>query len=253
MADPAAESIQGKAYRLLKAIKARTENTHAPVFVAELAPELHLDESEVQGAFRYLKGKRWIDTFNIDYTARINAAGHDVVAEVERMNAANASRTPPDEGLADASGAKRDSAMEWDAFISHASEDKESFVRPLAKRLQEHGLRVWFDELTLTVSDSLRRSIDRGLGRSRYSIVVISPDFLKKEWPQKELDGLVAREIEGVKVILPVWHNIGATDIRAYSPTLADRLAVSSSSGLDHVTDQLPRAISSEPVGREAA
>jgi hypothetical protein len=54
---------------------------------------------------------------------------------------------------------------------------------------------------------------------------------------------LVAREVNGVKVILPVWHDIGAADIRAYSPTLADRLAVSSSKGLDHVTDELLRAI----------
>lgn len=133
--------------------------------------------------------------------------------------------------------------MEWDVFISHASEDKEGFVRPLANRLQEQGLRVWFDEFTLTIGDSLRRSIDRGLANSRYGIVVVSPDFLKKEWPQKELDGLVAREVEGVKVILPVWHNMGAADIAAYSPTLADRVAVSSVRGLDHVTDQLLTAV----------
>jgi len=85
------------------------------------------------------------------------------------------------------------------------------------------------------------------LARSRYGIVVISPDFLKKEWPQKELDDLVAREVEGIKVILPVWHNIGEPEIRAYSPTLADKLAVSSSKGLDHVTDQLLKAIGRSP------
>jgi TIR domain len=137
--------------------------------------------------------------------------------------------------------------MEWDVFISHASEDKAVFVGPLATRLQEHGLRVWYDNFTLTLGDSLRRSIDSGLARSRYGIVVISPDFLKKEWPQKELDGLVAREIEGAKVILPVWHNIGEPEVRAYSPTLADKLGVPSSKGLDHVTDQLLRAIGHTP------
>ena len=241
------ESIQEKAYRLLKAIKTRTENSHQPIFVAELAPELNLNEGEMQGAFRYLKGKRWIETFNIDYTARINAAGHDVIAEVERRSTASASRAPAEQGSIAATEIKRDSAMEWDVFISHASEDKESFVSLLARRLQEQGLRVWFDEFTLTIGDSLRRSIDRGLARSRYGIVVISPDFLKKEWPQKELDGLVAREIDGVKVILPVWHNIGAAEIGAYSPMLADRLAVSSSKGLDHVTDQLLKAIRLSP------
>jgi hypothetical protein len=131
----------------------------------------------------------------------------------------------------------------WDVFISHASEDKDDFVRPLARGLGDRGLNVWFDEYTLTVGDSLRRSIDRGLAGSRFGIVVISPDFLHKEWPQRELDGLVAREIGGGKVILPVWHNISAEQIRQYSPTLADRLAVSSARGLDHVIAELMRVI----------
>jgi hypothetical protein len=145
--------------------------------------------------------------------------------------------------------------MEWDVFISHASEDKENFARPLANQLREKGLRVWFDEFTLTIGDSLRRSIDQGLAKSRYGVVVISPDFLKKEWPQKELDGLVSREIEGVKVILPVWHNIGATEIRTWSPMLSDRLAATSSKGLDHVTEQLLEAMRrGQPrVGQDAA
>lgn len=65
----------------------------------------------------------------------------------------------------------------WDLFISHASEDKESFVRPLAHFLRELGLKVWYDEFTLSVGDSLSRSIDNGLARSRYGVVVISPAF----------------------------------------------------------------------------
>jgi TIR domain len=133
--------------------------------------------------------------------------------------------------------------MEWDVFISHASEDKEGFARPLAEGLTKRGLKVWFDEFTLTVGDSLRRSIDRGLAQSRFGVVVISPDFLRKEWPQKELDGLVAREVDGVKVILPVWHRIRAKEIRAYSPTLADRVAASSDKGLDQFIAELIRAI----------
>ena len=131
----------------------------------------------------------------------------------------------------------------WDVFISHASEDKEDFVRPLARALRARGLSVWFDELTLTVGDSLRRSIDRGLARSRFGVVVISPHFLDKEWPQRELDGLAAREVDGTKVILPVWHNITAEQLRARSPMLADRIATLSSNGIDRVVDDLARAI----------
>lgn len=133
--------------------------------------------------------------------------------------------------------------MEYDLFISHASEDKSEIVRPLAERLQNRGLRVWLDEQELTLGDSLRRSIDQGLSRSRYGLVILSPAFFHKEWPNKELDGLVAREDGREKVILPIWHNVGAADIIEYSPALADKLAVSTSLGLAHVTDRIIEAV----------
>ena len=131
----------------------------------------------------------------------------------------------------------------WDVFISHASEDKEDFVRPLAEALRARGLSVWFDEFTLTLGDSLRRSIDSGLARSRFGVVILSPNFLEKGWPQKELDGLIAREIDGAKVILPVWHNISANEILSYSPMLADRLAIQSSNGLVQVVKAITDAV----------
>lgn len=135
------------------------------------------------------------------------------------------------------------SAPTWDVFVSHASEDKAGLVRPLVDELRAAGLQVWYDEAELRVGDSLRRSIDRGLARSRFGIVVISPDFLAKQWPQRELDGLVAREDDGTKIILPVWHRISAAEIRRVSPTLADRLAVSSNRGIAEVARELLRAI----------
>jgi len=127
----------------------------------------------------------------------------------------------------------------WDVFISHASEDKELFARPLAEALQSHGVTVWFDAFTLRVGDSLRQAIDRGLACSRYGVVVLSDAFFQKHWPQRELDGLVARESSGGKVLLPVWHGVDEARVRAYSPTLADRFAVSSSKGVEHVVEQL--------------
>lgn len=132
---------------------------------------------------------------------------------------------------------------QWDAFICHASEDKESLVRPLAESLTQMGLLVWYDEFALKVGDSLRRSIDRGLGRSRFGIVVLSHAFFEKEWPQRELDGLVAREVDGRKVILPVWHEVTLEEVRRYSPTLADRVAAKSSEGLEGVVHRLISAM----------
>lgn len=132
---------------------------------------------------------------------------------------------------------------EWDAFICHASEDKEDFVRSLANALQASGLKVWYDEFTLKVGDSLRTAIDEGLARSRFGIVVLSNSFFAKQWPRRELDGLVSKEIAGVKVILPVWHKISLDDVRRNSPMLAGVVAAKSSDGLDTVVRQLRDAM----------
>lgn len=134
----------------------------------------------------------------------------------------------------------------WDVFVSHASEDKESFVRPLVDALRESGISVWYDEATLKVGDGLRRSIERGLAKSQYGIVIISKAFLAKEWPQRELDGLVSKEEDGSKVVLPVWHDITAQEVRSHSPMLADRLAVPSSRGVKAVVQELLQVIRPE-------
>lgn len=124
---------------------------------------------------------------------------------------------------------KSDNVPDWigyDAFICHASEDKEDFVRPLAEELANKNFYIWYDEFELTVGDSLRESIDRGLRKSAYGIVVLSKSFFSKEWTQYELNGLVNREMSGEKVILPVWYKIGREEIVEYSPPLADKVAV---------------------------
>ena len=118
---------------------------------------------------------------------------------------------------------------EYDFFISHASEDKDAFVRPFAEALVEAGCKVWYDETMLKPGDSLRRCIDKGLVDSRFGIVVISPSFIKKSWPEYELNGMVAKEMNGHKVIIPIWYNVTIDDVLHFSPTLADKLAIDAS------------------------
>jgi hypothetical protein len=108
-----------------------------------------------------------------------------------------------------------------DVFICHASEDKDSFVRPLAEALRELHIEVWYDEFSLRIGDSLRQTIDRGLASSRFGIVVLSPAFFRKRWTQRELNGLVAREMrENRELVLPIWHGVDHAEIIEYSPPL---------------------------------
>ncbi|WP_018403074.1 toll/interleukin-1 receptor domain-containing protein [Marinobacter gelidimuriae] len=131
-----------------------------------------------------------------------------------------------------------------DVFISHASEDKDSFVRPLAQELTGMGFKVWYDEGTLKVGDSLRQKIDQGLSSSRYGVVVLSGAFFAKNWPQYELNGLVAREMAGGKVILPIWHKVSKDEVLSYSPTLADKVALNTAiSSVSEIAQQLSEVL----------
>src|ERR1700688_1605613 len=127
-----------------------------------------------------------------------------------------------------------------DVFICHASEDKDDFVRPLAQALRERHIEVWYDEFSLRVGDSLRQAIDRGLANSQFGIDVLSPAFFRKRWPQRELNGLVTREMhENRELVLPIWHGVDHAEIIKHSPPLADVRAIRSASGMDSVVAEL--------------
>jgi hypothetical protein len=113
----------------------------------------------------------------------------------------------------------------YDVFISHASEDKEEVVRPLVYALQKEGLTVWYDEFEMKIGDSLRRKIDKGLVNSKFGIVVLSKDFIKKGWTNYELDGIISKAVTGEQVVLPIWHNITKKEVIDFSPSLSDKVA----------------------------
>lgn len=119
-----------------------------------------------------------------------------------------------------------------DIFLSHASEDK-SVARALYRALKRKGVSVWFDEGTLKIGDSLRTKIDEGLAHCRFGVVILSPSFFAKDWPKKELDGLVSREnISGKKVLLPIWHQVTKAQVTKFSPMLSGRLAGNTKDGI---------------------
>lgn len=128
----------------------------------------------------------------------------------------------------------------FDVFISHASEDKDEVVRPLATAIQAAGLSVWYDEFELRIGDSLRRKIDRGLASSRFGVVILSPSFFGRGWPEYELDGLVTRAVSEDQILLPIWHNVSKREVMNYSPSLADRLARNTST---HTVEEIAAEI----------
>jgi hypothetical protein len=137
-----------------------------------------------------------------------------------------------------------DEIRDFDVFISHASEDKDAIVRPLANALAARGLSVWYDEFELRIGDSLRRKIDAGIARSRFGIVVLSQAFFAKSWPQYELDGLVTMAVSARQVLLPVWHGVSRDDVIAQSPSLADKVALRTADmTIDGISDEIASVV----------
>lgn len=114
----------------------------------------------------------------------------------------------------------------WDVFISHASEDKESFVDPLAHRLKELAVRVWYDRFTLVPGDRLSEKIAEGLARSRCGLLIVSKAFIGKPWPLYELSGLINRFVEDHIRLIPVWLNVSRKDVADFNPSLADLFSI---------------------------
>jgi len=132
----------------------------------------------------------------------------------------------------------------FDVFVCHASEDKDTLVRPLAHALQERGLDVWYDEFELHIGDSLRRKIDSGIARSRFGIVVLSRSFFAKNWAQYELDGLVTMAVSGKQILLPIWHNITKDEVITHSPSLADKVALRTADyGIREIADEIAAVV----------
>jgi hypothetical protein len=136
-----------------------------------------------------------------------------------------------------------------DVFISYASEDGADVARPLAAELGRRGFRVWIDQTELRIGDSLLDTIERGLTGSRFGVVILSPAFLARRWPRRELNALATlADSENRKVILPVWHGLDrAALVEAGALFLADVYAMMAADGVERVADAIERELR-EPV-----
>jgi formylglycine-generating enzyme required for sulfatase activity len=133
---------------------------------------------------------------------------------------------------------------EYHVFLSHASEDKETFARELYERLISENYRVWFDEKEIEWGDKLDSKITEGLKKSQYGMVVISPNYFAKhkEWTLMEFDKILESD-----KILPILHDIDLPQIKREHPKEYERiknwLSISSDPGIEYIVQQTQRKL----------
>lgn len=91
------------------------------------------------------------------------------------------------------------------AFISHATEDKTTFVVPFATKLREKGVDAWVDQWEIKAGESLvDRIFESGIKEASVFIVVLSSTSVAKPWVRDELDAGVMRRISGQAKVIPI-------------------------------------------------
>src|SRR5579871_865694 len=91
------------------------------------------------------------------------------------------------------------------AFLSHASDDKERFVRCFAEKLREKGVDVWLDEWEINPGDNpVRKIFDEGLATCQVVILVVSKKSIRKPWVREEFDAAFVKKVESRAKLIPI-------------------------------------------------
>jgi len=135
-----------------------------------------------------------------------------------------------------------------DFFLCHSSDDKDSFVRPLADYLINFGATVFYDEYSIKLGDSLFDTINKGIGQAGCGVIVISPSFLDKGWTNAELRSLFSLQLNGALRIIIIYHEITYKEVTQKYPLLADLVSTDSKSGIEKICLKLFEAIEKKPT-----
>jgi len=98
-------------------------------------------------------------------------------------------------------------------FLSHSSRDK-ALIREI-KNLLPSFIRIWLDEIDLTIGGDLERSLNEAIQNDvDYFLVFLGHEALQSKWVKKEISWAMKREKElGRVFIIPIllddiWKNI---------------------------------------------
>jgi hypothetical protein len=92
-----------------------------------------------------------------------------------------------------------------EVFLSHAGEDNDRFAREFAKRLQNKGFRIWFDEWELLPGDSVvDRVMEEGVKNAEAMVIIVSKNSIEKPWVREELNAGFVKRLEGKCRLIPV-------------------------------------------------
>ncbi len=126
-----------------------------------------------------------------------------------------------------------------DVFVCHAFPDKGTHVDPLVRALGREAVNCWVDEGEVAPGDSLSGSVENGLRSSQYVAVLITPAFLDRQWPEREMRAALSREIRSaITVVVPILAVEPELFFDRY-PLLSDELYLDWREGAETVASRI--------------
>jgi SIR2-like domain/TIR domain len=103
---------------------------------------------------------------------------------------------------------KEKEIKKYDAFISY-SHTNISDIRKIRQYLIDNRLSVWFD-MELEPSQDIQTTLTSAINESRFMLIVVTEDYYKSKWLEKELEIALLKQLEGKIKVLPI--SIGKID-----------------------------------------
>ena len=146
-------------------------------------------------------------------------------------------------GAASSPGGARKGQRAYDVFISYAHKDGRSIAVRIEDGLRERDLRVWRDEIGLSMGDSMSEGIRKGLVGSSHMVAIVTPGYLESEWARMEIGGMLLGRHGGR--VLAVLDGIGHAEATGRLAALAGTVMRSWDGGAEGIIGEIARAAAS--------
>jgi uncharacterized protein len=123
----------------------------------------------------------------------------------------------------------------YEVALCHATEDFDMVAKPLADALQGQGIKPLIHRFGLLPEVSMRRKISQAAETAMFSVIILSPAFLKNSWVSEQIEWLYERTLSGKTVILPIVHGFSNGDMRSLTKEL--RWKTAPSQYLEHLVE----------------
>lgn len=134
---------------------------------------------------------------------------------------------------------KKEEQKEYDAFLSHADEDKESIADELFGRLKNDEFKIWYDK-NIKAGQSIPEKINEGIKQSKNGIVIFSKYYEKSQWCKEEFAALTykSKSCQNFEIII-ILHNFDLDTFTKEYPIHAHRLILLSNIGIDKIIGEI--------------